>query len=185
NEQRAVSRLIDRFPSVGDLRKAKTEDIADCIQVAGMPQQKAARIRGCLDELAKLDDGLAEIATWCTKDARDYLLALPGIGPKAADCILTIGLGHASMVVDVNVFKTTTALFDLKWDRAASYTQARQVSQVKELLDNAVGDDVFLCQIVHTLFLLEGRQSKLHDPGRCHLGQYCLLCECRPDNNCC
>lgn len=51
---------------------------------------RANYLPGAIQELAKLDkDSFKDLTT---KEARNKLIALPGIGPKVADCILLFGL---------------------------------------------------------------------------------------------
>jgi hypothetical protein len=47
-----------------------------------------------------------------------------------------------------------------------------------------VGADVFLCQIVHTLLLLEGKHSRSrgHNASECRLGVFCRSCELDPNS---
>lgn len=177
NEQRAMDQLIAALPDLHSLYGATVSEIATLIVPAGMPDSKALRIVSALNTARDLDGGLESLAQRGPEAARSYLLALPGFGPKAADCFLTIGLGIPSMVVDVNVFKVAVSLFDLSWSRPANYANARQVLEVKTLLDDAVGNDAFNCQIAHTLLLLEGKGRRgPHDPSRCGVAPYCLTC---------
>jgi endonuclease III len=106
------------------------------------------------------------------------LLSLPGIGPKAADCIMEIGLGFSSIVVDINVFRMSTYIFGLKLTKEHSFSNPESVKMIKERLDAAIGDDAFLCQIVHTMLLLAGRRlGKIHESKNCAGKEYCLSCK--------
>lgn len=179
NEQRAMTKLISRFPTEADLFTAEAAEIAKCINCAGMPYVKSRRIRQALDHTAALPDGLEGLADLPREQARARLLAVPGFGPKAADCMLTIGLGIPSMVVDVNVFRVSSALLGIPWANWPDYANAIQVREIKYRLDAVVGDDAFLCQIVHTFLLLHGKHSRLraHSTEGCELGQFCRACE--------
>jgi endonuclease III len=184
NEQRAMGNLIARFPTEIALMEADTDQIADCIMCAGMAAKKSERIHEALDRVSELDGGLEGLALLPTGEARTRLLALPGFGPKAADCMLTIGLGIPSMVVDVNVFRVASSLLGLDWRDAPDYSNVRQVRSIKDRLDAVVGADVFLCQIVHTLLLLEGKHSRSrgHNASECRLGVFCRSCELDPNS---
>lgn len=182
NEQRAMNRLIARFPTQADLLRARPNEIADCISCSGMAKVKSERIRLALDKVLELEGGLEGLAFKDKEDAREILLGFPGFGPKAADCMLTIGLGISSMVVDVNVFRVASALLGLPWSSAPDYSNSQWVKEVKQRLDKVVGDDPFLCQIVHTLLLLHGKHRRLraHSSSACDLGRYCRSCELNP-----
>jgi endonuclease III len=182
NEQRAMDRLISRFPTEGELLRARADEIAGCISCAGMADTKSTRIRSALDRVLELDGGLEGLASRSRDEARGVLLGLPGFGPKAADCMLTIGLGIPSMVVDVNVFRVASALLGLPWSGGPNYSNEQQVQEVKRQLDQVVGDDPFLCQIVHTLLLLHGKHRRIraHESAACELGEFCRSCELDP-----
>lgn len=49
-------------------------------------------------------------------DARKKLMALPGVGPKVADCILLFGLGHGEVVpMDVHMWRILSKLYRPDW----------------------------------------------------------------------
>ncbi len=49
-------------------------------------------------------------ATIPDADARDYLVSLPGIGPKTAAVVLSFALGRDAMPVDTHVHRVTKRL---------------------------------------------------------------------------
>lgn len=179
NEQKAMAKLIERFPTEGRLLAAEPSEIAECIVCAGMSQTKSIRIRKALDYIATIPGGLNSLADLPVDAARSRLLEIPGFGPKSADCMLTIGLGIPSMVVDVNVFRVSSSLLGSPWAESPDYSNAVQVRAIKDQLDAIVGRDVFLCQIVHTYLLMHGKRYRLrgHDASDCRLGKYCRSCE--------
>jgi endonuclease III len=178
NEQKAMAKLINRYPIEKELFDAKEPDIAKCITCAGMPQTKSHRIRQALDYVSGLDGGLEKLANLPAEEAQAILLEIPGFGPKAADCMLTIGLGIPSMVVDVNVFRVGSSLLGMHWAESPDYANNRHVNELKNRLDKVAGDDAFLCQIVHTYLLLYGKHNRIrgHNKTNCKLGIYCKAC---------
>lgn len=178
NEQLAMDRILNRCNNIEDVLNLNIKELAGLIKPAGMANQKSKRILGCLHEIQKLDGGLKTLSNKTKNEARDYLLSLPGIGPKAADCILTIGLGFPSMVVDINVFRMASYLFGIELNNTHVFSSERSVEYIKDRLDKAVGDDVFLCQIIHTMLLLAGRRiGKIHSIDKCKGHEYCLTCQ--------
>lgn len=178
NEQIAIDRLLDRCNDINDVLALDAYDLSDIIKPAGMSEQKSKRILACLQEIQKLDGGLASLEKKTKEEARNYLLKLPGIGPKAADCVLTIGLGFSSMVVDINVFRMTSSLFGIELNDLHSFSNDQSVKYIKDRLDIAIGEDAYLCQIVHTMLLLAGRRiGKSHSTDKCQGREYCLTCE--------
>ena len=185
NEQKAVINLIDRFPTEELLFNASTKEIEMCIKPAGMPKMKSERIRRALDYVLENYDGKIEtIGTFKKEEIRDLVLEIPGVGPKSADCLLSIGFGVPSIAIDINVFRVTSWLFDLPWSAKPDYGNKDQVSQVKKILDEAIGYDAFLCQIVHTYFLLFGKKMKSKHPinGPCLAEEFCLTCKKNKQN---
>ncbi|MGI6611990.1 MAG: endonuclease III domain-containing protein [Candidatus Nanosyncoccaceae bacterium] len=177
NEQLAMDRLLDRCLTISDVLTLDEKELTEIIRPAGMAQQKSQRILACLREIQKLDGGLASLEQKSKTEARNYLLSLPGIGPKAADCVMTIGLGFSSMVVDVNVFRMASYLFGIEIKSTYKFTSTTSVNYIKQRLDEAIGEDAFLCQIIHTMLLLAGRRvGKEHSSERCLGKKYCISC---------
>lgn len=178
NEQLAMDQVLEKCETIDDVLKLSEEELAELIKPAGMAKQKSKRIISCLNEIKKLDGGLESLGRKTKEEARRYLLALPGIGPKAADCVLTIGLGFSSMVVDVNVFRMVSYLFGIELDDNHNFSNEQQVQYIKERLDSAIGEDAFLCQILHTMLLLAGRKlGRVHSHEKCFGHEYCCTCE--------
>jgi endonuclease III len=94
-----------------------------------------------------------------TEEARSEILKIPGVGPKSADCLLSIGQGKPSIAVDVNVFRATTWIFAFPWAENPNYNDNNQIRVVKELFDSSIPKDAFLTQIIHTFFLLYGKYA--------------------------
>lgn len=178
NEQLAMDQVLERCDTIEDVLNLSEEELAELIKPAGMAKQKSKRIISCLREIKKLDGGLESLGQKTKEEARRYLLALPGIGPKAADCVLTIGLGFSSMVVDINVFRMASYIFGIELDDNHNFSNGQRVQYIKERLDSAIGEDAFLCQILHTMLLLAGRRlGKVHAYEKCYGREYCCTCE--------
>ncbi len=180
NEQKAVFNLITKFPDSTSLYKATAQEIEDCIRPAGMANKKSLTIRKALDYVLNNFNGDIEtLSKLELEEARNAILKIPGVGPKSADCLLSIGLGKPSIAVDVNVFRSTSWIFDLPWSENPNYNDNNQIKVVKDLLDNLIPKDVFLTQIIHTLFLLHGKNiGNKHPQGKpCILNEFCLTCK--------
>lgn len=177
NEQAAMTRLMDAAQDDDGLFALTREQIETLIRPAGMAQQKSMRIFECIRLLRDFPGGIEALGNTDLTSARQFLLSLPGFGPKASDCMLTIGLGKPSMVVDVNVFRSSQWI--LSGRVSGSFSSAQDVSGVKERLDDALlGYDAFVFQIVHTMLLLHGKSMgrRGHDDERCIGSAYCLAC---------
>ena len=69
---------------------AKEEDVADVIRAGGLANIKALRIKETLQKI-KTDAGAITLGFLADQDknkAREYLLSLPGVGPKTAAVVL-------------------------------------------------------------------------------------------------
>lgn len=184
NEQLAMDRLLEKCQTADDVARLSDEELAEIIKPSGMAKQKSIRIHECLEKISLLDGGLDSLQTYSKEEARRYLLSLPGIGPKAADCLMTIGLGFSSMVVDINVFRMSCYLFDIDINDRFNFSNPQSVKYIKSRLDNAIGEDAFLCQILHTMLLLSGRKlGKNHNYNKCYGKKYCLSCQKSDDSH--
>lgn len=180
NEQRAMAKLMERFPDVDALRAATESELSQVIHVAGLADTKARRICAALKYIdEKLGNDFQRLTRLSVQEARGELLKVPGLGPKGADCFLSIGLGMSSIAVDVNVFRVASWVFGLPWSDKPDYANAQHVARTKAILDKAIPDNAFLCQVVHTLYLLYGKSvgSKHPQFGRCLLRDFCLSCD--------
>ncbi len=90
NQFAAFDELRRRFPTWEDVRNAPVEDVMDAVRVAGMSSQKGPRVQRALEIVAA--DGRGEDLEWLGKipvgEAMDFLVAIPGVGPKTAACVL-------------------------------------------------------------------------------------------------
>ena len=101
NCERAYARMRDRFPTWAEVRDAPESELVDALRPGGLAVQKAPRIQAVLRGLDGLD--LEWLATVPTAEAMDWLLALPGVGPKTASCVLLFSLGVPVMPVDTHI----------------------------------------------------------------------------------
>jgi endonuclease-3 len=103
NSERAYARMRERFPAWEDVRDAPEADLVDALRPGGLAAQKAPRIQAVLRSLDGLD--LEWLATVPPAEAMDWLVALPGVGPKTASCVLLFSLGVPVMPVDTHIHR--------------------------------------------------------------------------------
>ena len=103
NSERAYAAMRERFPTWREVRDAPEADLVDVLRPGGLAVQKAPRIQAVLRGLDGLD--LEWLATVPTAEAMDWLLALPGVGPKTASCVLLFSLGVPMMPVDTHIHR--------------------------------------------------------------------------------
>ncbi len=106
NERRGLKGLREAFGGVTpDLLATASEGaIARAIWHAGLARQKAPRIRAAAREVRDRWGGdLSGVLALPTAQARDTLMALPGVGPKTADVVLGMAGGHPTFPVDTHI----------------------------------------------------------------------------------
>ncbi len=86
--------------------------MADAIRSGGLANSKAPRIQAILREVREREGAfdLSRLRDVPDADARDYLMSLPGIGPKTAAVVLSFALGRDAMPVDTHVHRVTKRL---------------------------------------------------------------------------
>jgi len=113
NAERAYESLRRAFPgSWSAVVEAGEGAVADAIRSGGLANSKAPRIRAILREVREREGAydLSRLGGMSDADARDYLMTLPGIGPKTAAVVLSFALGRDAMPVDTHVHRVTKRL---------------------------------------------------------------------------
>jgi endonuclease-3 len=121
NRDVAFLRLRTRFPSWQAVRDAPVQEIEEAIRPGGISKVKSVRIQAILR--AVTDDPRRPISDrsphelsldWLPRaplaEARDYLVALPGVGRKTAACVLLFAYGLRDVPVDTHVSRVGTRL---------------------------------------------------------------------------
>jgi endonuclease-3 len=103
NRDVAYLRLRERFASWEQVRDAPLAEVEEAIRPGGISKVKSARIQAILRAIS--DEGLSLdwLAHAPIADARDYLVALPGVGRKTAACVLLFAYGLHDVPVDTHV----------------------------------------------------------------------------------
>ena len=159
NSQPAFQRLRKTFPKWEDILEAPESEIGEAIRSGGLWQVKAPRIKGILQQIWQLRgalelDFLKEMPLGV---ARDWLMTLPGVGPKTAACVLLFSLGLPALPVDTHVHRVSWRLGLIE----------KSVSREKshEILESMVAEkDIYR---FHVLFVQHGRQTCKAQRPRC------------------
>jgi endonuclease III len=109
NRDVAYLRLRDRMPSWEQVRDAPVAEVEEAIRPGGISKVKSGRIQAILraitDDPRDEPHGLS--LDWLPRvplaEARDYLVALPGVGRKTAACVLLFSYGLHDVPVDTHV----------------------------------------------------------------------------------
>lgn len=109
---KAFARLLAAFPDWQAIADAPEAAVIDAIREGGLARQKAPRIRAVLrrivEERGAFD--LTFLADLPLEEARAWLRALPGVGPKTAACVLMFALGRPALPVDTHVYRVSQRL---------------------------------------------------------------------------
>jgi endonuclease III len=112
NRDRAYESMRRRYRTWNALSKAKVQDLVETIRVGGLANRKAPRIIETLREIRAREGGfdLSWMHDAPDETVKEYLLSLPGVGPKTAACVLAFSLGRAVIPVDTHVYRVATRL---------------------------------------------------------------------------
>jgi len=112
NRDRAFERLRRRFPNWEAVRDAPVEAVEEAIRPAGLSRIKAPRIQAALRRISTERgvlslDFLAELPL---QEARSWLTAMEGIGPKTAAIVLLFAFGRPAFPVDTHIHRVSKRL---------------------------------------------------------------------------
>jgi len=147
---RAAEALFERYDDFAAIEAADHDELAETIRVAGLADQKAARIQRALAAIREETGGaysLAFLDAMATADAKDWLTEIKGVGPKTASVVLNFHFGKPTMAVDTHVERVSKR-FGLVPESASN--QAAHVA-----LDEIVPDE--LIYPLHVLLIRHGR----------------------------
>jgi endonuclease-3 len=131
NSERAFAALRERWPTWEALAVAPEPELVDAIRPGGLANTKAPRILAILRTIADREDGAIDLS-WMhsATDAAvgEYLLSLPGVGPKTAACVLAFSLERDAIPVDTHVHRVARRLgfYDERTDAAAAHRVLEQ-----------------------------------------------------------
>ena len=95
--------LFEKYPDAEALAVAEPEEVSEYIKRIGMYKTKAKNIVGMAQMLVEKHGGQVP-------EDYDSLVALPGVGRKTANVVLSVGFGHQRIAVDTHVFRVANRL---------------------------------------------------------------------------
>jgi len=168
NSLRAFGRLKTAYPDYESLLAASPSMLADAIRAGGLAEIKARRIREALQRIRQ-DAGaimLDFLADMNRAEAMDYLVSLPGVGPKTASVVLLFAFGKHFMPVDTHVHRVSR--------RLGLVPEKASVEKAQEILERIVPPEKYLS--LHLNLIRHGRRicrarGPKHD--ECALQKWC------------
>ena len=112
NSGRAFANMRRLYPTWDDVLAADPAALAASIRQGGLANQKAPRIRQVLARIKETCGGwdLGFLGELPLVEAKAWLRALPGVGPKTAACVLLFALGRPALPVDTHVYRVSRRL---------------------------------------------------------------------------
>ncbi len=112
NSGRAFVQLMRRYPSWDAITDAPLDELIATIQPGGLAPQKSPRIQAILRAVRERTPewDLSFLETMPLDEARAWLRALPGVGPKTVACVLLFSLGRPALPVDTHVERVSKRL---------------------------------------------------------------------------
>lgn len=95
--------LFEKYPTAADLALAEVSEVEEYIRRIGMYKTKAKNIVGMAKALVEKHGGQVP-------EDYDALVALPGVGRKTANVVLSVGFGHQRIAVDTHVFRVANRI---------------------------------------------------------------------------
>ncbi|MBQ8044146.1 MAG: hypothetical protein IJ272_08395 [Clostridia bacterium] len=176
NERKAVAKFREKYKCIDEVAKTTVDELSSTIKEAGMSTKKAQTIIDISKYIIYNHNGdINNIKSETVEETRENLMLIKGIGMKSADCMIELGFDMPSMVVDINVFRTISRLYNLEWADKCNFNDSNQIMSVKKLIEKNLPLDFEIYQIVHTIILLHGKNICKANPkcGNCQIKNYC------------
>jgi endonuclease-3 len=112
NRDRAFGRLREQFADWGSVRDAELEAVKEAIAVAGLANHKGPAIQRALRTITERRGvlSLEFLRDLPVGEAKSWLTAIKGVGPKTASIVLLFSLGMPAFPVDTHVHRVTGRL---------------------------------------------------------------------------
>lgn len=137
--------------SYSALVAAKERDLQKHLRPSGYFRQKARKVKSFLDFVeSKYGGSLDRMFERSTVELRHELLALHGIGPETADCILLYAAERPSFVIDAYTRRLL--------HRHGHATGREPYEELRRLFEKSLPLDAMLYNEYHALIVLTGKE---------------------------
>jgi len=129
NAGRVYRRLEERFPvDPAALSKADLREVREAIHIAGLYRNKSRLLKELATIVSERFGGsLDPVLQLPFEEARERLMALPGVGPKTADILLLFCKGKPTFPVDTHIARVSKRLGLAR--RGSGYEETRSALQ--------------------------------------------------------
>lgn len=118
----AARAVLEKYPTAFALAEAPVEGLAALVRPVNFHKTKARRLKNVAALLVERHGG-------AVPDREADLLALPGVGPKTAACVLVYGFRKPAIPVDVHVHRIS---------RRLGVAQTRTPEETRQVLERIV-----------------------------------------------
>ncbi len=167
NVERALAGLTERVSLTPEaILSLAPEELAHCLRPVGYFNVKAKRLRAFCDGYLQTG-GLQGMSRMGTRELRERLLAIHGIGPETADDMLLYGFGRPVFVVDAYTRRILTRLGMLSGGEGYEI--------IRRGLETSLAPDGRLYNEFHALIVRHGKAVCRPRPlcADCCLGSSC------------
>ncbi|MBC7232685.1 MAG: endonuclease III [Chloroflexi bacterium] len=166
---KAFTALRQRFSTWEQVRDAPVEEVSEAIQIAGLSQQKAPRIQQALRRISAEHGELSLdfLRQMDVAEAKQWLTAINGIGPKTAAIVLLFALGMPAFPVDTHIHRVTR--------RLGLIPTSTSREKAHDLLESLLPQDAYYT--FHLNVIRHGREVCQARRPRCELCTLRDLCD--------
>lgn len=150
--------LFAAYPDAETLAAADPSEVEAYIKRIGMYRTKAKNIVSLAQKLVAEHGGLVP-------DDYDALVALPGVGRKTANVVLSVGFGHQRIAVDTHVFRVANRI---------GLVEAKDVLKTELGLMERIPEERW--SRTHHSLIFHGRQccdARKPQCGSCVIAEFC------------
>ncbi len=156
---KVTPKLFEKFPTPVALAEADLSEIENCIKTIGLYRNKAKSIKGCAQ-------GLIDMYQGEVPNTMKALMALPGVGRKTANVVLSVCFDVPAFAVDTHVERVSKRLgLAKKEDSVLDVERKLKLKIPRELWNRG-----------HHLFIFFGRylcQARSPQCDRCPFTEIC------------
>ena len=168
NAEKAFKNLKSRYINWNEIVESTDEKLETIIRIGGLGKQKSIRIKKILKEIYLRTGGydLSILKDMPFNEVKEWLITLPGVGPKTAAVVMSFALKLPAFPVDTHIHRISK--------RLGYIDQNTSAEKAHEIMENIIlPKDRFN---FHILLITHGRKiCKANNPKCyiCPLTSYC------------
>lgn len=140
--ERVFPLFISKYPDVFSLSRAHIDEIRKTITPLGMEHKRAPILKKLAQTIVRNNQG--KIAP-----DHDFLLSLQGIGQYITNAVLCLAFDKDTPMLDTNVIRVLTRVFDLKIQRSRARKDKAMWSYLESIIPKGRGRDLNLAILDH------------------------------------